>query len=111
MAEKNENEMPSGQNDEKILVLEETPSKGKAAGRTTALTDSVRDEILSRLEERTERTTIWSFPSMAACLLNQKEKAMIPNVTQRDNPLTAFMSKLIAYITDNQNRSIRHIVQ
>lgn len=89
--------MPSGQNDEKILVLEEMPGKGKAVGRTTVLTDGVRDEILSRLEERTERTTLWSFPSMAAYLPNQKEKAMIPNVTQRDNPLTAFMSKLIVY--------------
>lgn len=97
MAEKNVNEMPSGQNDEKILVLEEMPGKGKAVGRTTVLTDGVRDEILSRLEERTERTTLWSFPSMAAYLPNQKEKAMIPNVTQRDNPLTAFMSKLIVY--------------
>lgn len=96
MDEKNVNEMPSGQNDEKILVLEEMPSKGKAAGRTTALTGSVRDEILSRLEERTERTTIWSFPSMAACLSIQ-ERAMIPNATQRDNPLTAFMSKVIVH--------------
>lgn len=96
MTEKNANEMPSGQNDEKILVLEEMPSKGKAARRTTALTGSVRDEILSRLEERTERTTIWSFPSMAACLSIQ-ERAMIPNATQRDNPLTAFMSKLIVH--------------
>lgn len=89
--------MHSGQNDEKILVLEEMPGKGKAVGRTTALTDSVRDEILSGLEERTERTTLWSFPRMAAYLPNQKEKAMISNVTQRDTPLTVFMSKLIVY--------------
>ena len=87
MAGKNVNKMPSEQNDEKILVLEEMPGKGKAVGHTTALTDSVRDEILSRLEERTERTTIWSFPRMAACLPNQKEKAMIPNVTQRETIL------------------------
>ena len=47
MTEKNVNEMPSGQTDEKILVLEEKPSKGQTVGRTTVLTDGVRDLIKS----------------------------------------------------------------
>ena len=54
MAEKNVNEMPSGQTDEKILVLEETPSKGQAVGRTTVLTDSVRDLIKSGSKKKGE---------------------------------------------------------
>lgn len=97
MAEKNANEMPSGQNDEKILVLEEMPSKGKTVGRTTVLTDSVRDLIKSE-KKNGETYNMELSEDGALPTQSKKGKVKLLDVRQNDNPLTAFMRNLTAHL-------------
>lgn len=97
MAEKNANEMPSGQNDEKILVLEEMPSKGKTVGRTTVLTDSVRDLIKSG-KKNGETYNMELSEDGALPTQSKKGKVKLLDVRQNDNPLTAFIRNLTAHL-------------
>ena len=97
MAEKNANEMPSGQNDEKILILEETPSKGQAVGRTTVLTDSVRDLIKSG-KKNGETYNMELSEDGTLTTQSKKGKVKLLDVRQNDNPLTAFMRNLTAHL-------------
>lgn len=97
MAEKNANEMPSGQNDEKILVLEEMPSKGKTVGYTTVLTDSVRDLIKSG-KKNGETYNMELSEDSALPTQSKKGKVKLLDVRQNDNPLTAFMRNHTAHL-------------
>lgn len=98
MAEKNANEMPSGQNDEKILILEETPSKGQAVGRTTVLTDSVRDLIKSGSKKKGEAYNVELSEDGTLPTKSKKGNVKLLDVRQNDNPLTAFMRNLTAHL-------------
>ena len=98
MAEKNVNEMPSGQTDEKILVLEETPSKGQAVGRTTVLTDSVRDLIKSGSKKKGETYNVELSEDGTLPTKSKKGNVKLLDVRQNDNPLTAFMRNLTAHL-------------
>lgn len=98
MAEKNANEMPSGQNDEKILILEETPSKGQAVGRTTVLTDSVRDLIKSGSKKKGEAYNVELSEDGTLPTKSKKGNVKFLDVRQNDNPLTAFMRNLTAHL-------------
>lgn len=98
MAEKNANEMPSGQNDEKILILEETPSKGQAVGRTTVLTDSVRDLIKSGSKKKGETYNVELSEDGTLPTKSKKGNVKLLDVRQNDNPLTAFMRNLTAHL-------------
>ena len=98
MAEKNANEMPSGQNDEKILILEETPSKGQAVGRTTVLTDSVRDLIKSGSKKKGETYNVELSEDDTLPTKSKKGNVKLLDVRQNDNPLTAFMRNLTAHL-------------
>lgn len=97
MAEKNVDDMPSGQIDEKILVLEEMPVKGQSVGRTSVLTDSVRDLIKSGKKDgevyNVELSEGGTLPSQS-----KKGKVKLLDVRQNDNPLTAFMRNLTAHL-------------
>lgn len=97
MAEKNVDEMPSGHLDEKILVLEEMPVKGQSVGRTSVLTDSVRDLIKSGKKDgevyNVELSEGGTLPSQS-----KKGKVKLLDVRQNDNPLTAFMRNLTAHL-------------
>ena len=97
MAEKNVDDMSSGQIDEKILVLEEMPGKGQTVGRTSVLTDSVRDLIKSGKKDgevyNVELSDGGSLPSQS-----KKGKAKLLDVRQNDNPLTAFMRNLTSHL-------------
>lgn len=89
--------MPSGQNDEKILVLEEMPSKGKTLGRTTVLTDSVRDLIKSG-KKNGETYNMELSEDGALPTQSKKGNVKLLDVRQNDNPLTAFMRNLTAHL-------------
>lgn len=98
MAEKNVDDMPSGQIDEKILVLEEMPVKGQSVGRTSVLTDSVRELIKSGSKKKGETYNVELSEDGTLPTKSKKGNAKLLDVRQNDNPLTAFMRNLTAHL-------------
>lgn len=98
MAEKNVDDMPSGQIDEKILVLEEMPVKGQSVGRTSVLTDSVRELIKSGSKKKGETYNVELSEDGTLPTKSKKGNAKLLDVRQNDNPLTAFMRNFTAHL-------------